>query len=91
MFQHWLKPTVRPGAAPGIFARIAAGIKPAIPFLHITTGVVFLAWGLEALLPVSTWRLVAGLYILSWTGWRFLGVLFKEGIYMLDSTDQGND
>lgn len=50
-------------------------------FLHITAGVLLVAWGAGP--PFSPRLVVVGLYVLFWVGWENIYTIGRFGIYML--------
>jgi hypothetical protein len=53
----------------------------------LLAGWALITLGLAQLTTSKVWPLSAGILLLSLCGWRFLGVLFRDGLYRLTRED----
>lgn len=71
----------------------SANWRTAVPAVHITAGYAMVVWGVEAALhalgvPLTLWRILAGVYVLAWAGTSFLKQLFVHGVYVLKDVER---
>lgn len=73
-----------------VFFAPALAVAPEIVLsAALLAGWAAVTWGLAGIWGLLVWRFSAGILLLSLCGWKFLGVLFREGLYNLSRAKRG--